>query len=96
MPLSREDVEHIAILCRLGLSEEEAERMRDQLSHILEQFEVLQQLDTEGVLPMRHSVELENVLREDAPGPCLDREQVLANAPRRLQEFFRVNRVLEE
>jgi aspartyl-tRNA(Asn)/glutamyl-tRNA(Gln) amidotransferase subunit C len=96
MPLSREEVIHIATLCRLGLSEEELEKMRLELSHILEQFEVLKQVDTEGVPPTGHSVALESVMREDEPGPSLPREEVLANAPQREGEFFRVRPVLEE
>ena len=96
MPLSREEVQHIATLCRIALSEEELERMRSQLSHILEQFEVLKQVDTEGVPPTGHSVALESVMREDEPRDSFDREETLANAPRREGDFFQVNIVLEE
>ena len=86
MPLSREEVQHIATLCRVALSEEELERMRTQLSNILEQFEVLKEVDTRGVPPTGHSVALESVMRDD----------ILANAPRREGDFFLVNAVLEE
>ena len=96
MPLSREEVEHIAILCRIALSEEELELMRSQLSHILEQFEVLKQVDTEGVPPTGHSVALESVMREDEPDDSCDKEETLTNAPRRNGDFFQVNAVLEE
>ena len=96
MPLSRDEVQHIATLCRIALSEEELERMRSQLSHILEQFEVLKQVDTEGVPPTGHSVALESVMREDEPRDSFDREETLANAPRREGDFFQVNIVLEE
>ena len=96
MPLTREEVLHIATLCRIGLSEEEVEHFRRQLSHILEQFEVLKQVDTEGVEPTSHAVPLDSVMREDEPSPSFPREEVLANAPRREDDFFRVNLVLEE
>jgi len=96
MPLSREEVTHIATLCRLGLSEEEIERLREQLSNILEQFEVLKEVDTEGVEPTGHSVALQTVMREDEPRPCCDKEDILANAPVREDDYFRVKAVLEE
>ncbi|MBI4233892.1 MAG: Asp-tRNA(Asn)/Glu-tRNA(Gln) amidotransferase subunit GatC [Chloroflexi bacterium] len=96
MPLSREEVLHVATLCRLALTEEEVERMRLQLSNILEQFEVLKELDTANVPPTAHSVALSNVLREDEPRPSLPKEEILANAPRREGDDFRVPIVLEE
>lgn len=95
MPLSREEVLHIATLCRVALIEEEVERFQTQLSNILEQFEVLKELDTADVPPTGHSVALSNVMREDNPGNSFPQEQVLANAPLREGEFFRVLLVLE-
>jgi aspartyl-tRNA(Asn)/glutamyl-tRNA(Gln) amidotransferase subunit C len=96
MPLSRDEVIHIATLCRLGLSEEDIEVFQEQLSNILEQFEVLQEVDTEGVEPTGHSVALHSVMRDDEPRPSSDKEDVLANAPRREGDSFRVKAVLEE
>ena len=99
MDLERSQVEHIALLARIGLTEEEVELFREQLSHILEQFAVLQELDTTGVLPTDHAVEpprLTGVMRDDSPEDSLDHEDVMRNAPRREGEFFRVNVVLEE
>ena len=96
MPLSREEVVHIATLCRLGLSEEDIERLREQLSNILGQFEVLQEVDTEGIEPTGHSVALQTVMRDDEPRPSCDKEDVLANAPVREEGYFRVKAVLEE
>ena len=93
--LSLEEVRHIALLYRLGLSEEEAERFRHQLSNILENFQVLKQVDTEDVPPTGHSVALQNVMREDEPHPPFPKEEILANAPRREEDFFRVKAVLE-
>jgi aspartyl-tRNA(Asn)/glutamyl-tRNA(Gln) amidotransferase subunit C len=94
--LDRSDVEHIAILARIGLTEAEVETFREQLSHLLEQFEVLRDLDTAGVDPTGHAVQLRAVMRDDIPGDSLDPEEVLSNAPQREGEFFRVKAVLEE
>ncbi|MDE0822568.1 MAG: Asp-tRNA(Asn)/Glu-tRNA(Gln) amidotransferase subunit GatC [Dehalococcoidia bacterium] len=96
MPLERSEVERIASLARIGLTEEEIEMVGDQLSHILEQFEVLNELDTSGVTPTGHASGLQTVMREDTAEDSLDHEDVLKNAPRREGEFFRVNAVLEE
>ena len=96
MPIERSQVEHIAALARIGLTEDEIQMFGDQLSHILEQFEVLEELDTTGVAPTGHAGGLQTVMREDVPQDSLDSEDVLKNAPRRDGEFFRVNAVLEE
>ncbi|MBF8266539.1 MAG: gatC [Dehalococcoidia bacterium] len=93
--LSIEEVRHIALLYRLGLSEEDAKHFRHQLSSILESFEVLKQVDTTDVPPTGHSVALENVMREDEPHPPFPKEDILANAPHREGDFFRVKAVLE-
>ncbi|MHB8105242.1 MAG: Asp-tRNA(Asn)/Glu-tRNA(Gln) amidotransferase subunit GatC [Dehalococcoidales bacterium] len=95
MKLTRDEVLHIAQLARIALTEEEITRLGDQLSNLLEHFEVLQKVDTEGVPPTAQSVNLENVLREDEIKPSLPTEDVLANAPRREGDFFRVRAVLE-
>ena len=96
MPLDRDQVEQIATLARIALTNEEVELFRDQLSHILEQFEVLSELDTNEVPPTGHAVELQAVMRDDDAEASLEQEEVLSNAPRREQEFFRVKAVLEE
>jgi aspartyl-tRNA(Asn)/glutamyl-tRNA(Gln) amidotransferase subunit C len=96
MKLSREEVKHMALLVRLGLSEDEIERLREQLSNILENFEILQQVDTTGVPPTAHCIALENVLRDDQSGPSLPAEEVLSNAPNREEQYFRVRAVLEQ
>jgi aspartyl-tRNA(Asn)/glutamyl-tRNA(Gln) amidotransferase subunit C len=96
MKLSREEVLHIALLARLGLAEEEVDKLREQLSNILENFQVLQEVDTTNVPPTAQSIALQNVLRDDKVASSLDPEQVLANAPQREDEFFRVKAVLEE
>ena len=92
--LSRRDVEHVAHLARLGLTEEEVTELEGQLNHILEQFAVLSELDTETIAPTARVVELENVLRDDDVRPSLEREQALANAPERTDAHFVVPAVL--
>ena len=95
MKLSREEVLHIARLARVALTEEEITRMSEQLSNLLEHFEVLQKVDTEGVPPTAQSVTLQSVVREDEVKPSLSAEDILANAPRREGDCFRVRAVLE-
>jgi aspartyl-tRNA(Asn)/glutamyl-tRNA(Gln) amidotransferase subunit C len=94
--ISRQDVEHVARLSRLALSEAEADRMRDQLSGILAYIDTLRALDTTGVEPTSHAVPLLNVMREDEPRPCLTQDQALANAPDRSNAAFRVPRIIED
>lgn len=95
MSLSREEVLHIAQLARVGLSEADVRKFQQQLSHILDQFELLRRIDTTGVPPTAFAVPLENVMRDDIIEPSYSVETVLANAPAREGNFFRVRRVLE-
>ena len=95
MKLSREDVLHIARLARLGLTEAEVEKFSEQLSLLLENFEVLQQVDTTGVPPTAQPNTLQNVLKSDEVKASLPQSQVLANAPRKEGDFFRIRAVLE-
>jgi len=95
MKLSREEVQHIALLARLGLTETEVDRFREQLSNILENFEVLQQVDTKDIPPTAQSIALQNVTKDDEVAASLPQSQILANAPRKDGEFFRVQAVLE-
>ncbi len=95
MKLSREEVLHIARLARLGVTDADVDKFREQLSNLLENFEALQEVDTEGIPPTAQSVDLHNVVSEDEVAPSLSPEQVLANAPRKEGDFFRVRAVLE-
>ena len=79
--LSRADVEHVAHLARLGLTEEELTRLEGQLNHILDQYAVLATLDTDHIPPTAQTIELANILREDVVQPSLSTEDALANAP---------------
>ena len=95
MRLSREEVIHIAQLARLGMTEADIEKAREQLSHILENFEVLKEVDTTNIPPTAQSINLRNVLREDVPSASLTQEQVLANAPDREEDFIKLRAVLD-
>lgn len=96
MKLSGEEVKHLALLARLGLSEDDVERFREQLSNILDNFEILQQVDTANAAPAAHSIALENILRDDESAPSLPAEEVLSNAPKREEDYFKVRAVLEQ
>ena len=94
MPLEKAQVEHIARLARLKLSPEEIEKLTPELAVIIEYFEQLQLVDTDGVEPRDQFVSAENVFREDTPRPSLSRKEALANAPESDGEFFLVPRVI--
>jgi aspartyl-tRNA(Asn)/glutamyl-tRNA(Gln) amidotransferase subunit C len=78
--LSRGDVEHVAHLARLGLTEEELTRLEGQLNHILDQYAILARLPTDDIPPTAQTIELENILRDDVARPSLPVEAVLGNA----------------
>ena len=95
MSLSLEQVEHVAYLARLGLTEDEKQHLAEQLSHILDTMQVIDQLDTSAIPPTAQVIPLSNVMREDEPRPSLSTEQVLSNAPRREGPYIVVPPVLE-
>ena len=94
--IDRKDVEHVARLTRLSLTEAELERMREQLNSILAHLDTLRRVDTTGIEPTSHAVDLVNVMREDVEEPCFPQDAMLANAPDRSGELFRVPRIIEE
>jgi aspartyl-tRNA(Asn)/glutamyl-tRNA(Gln) amidotransferase subunit C len=96
MALSRADVEKVALLGRLLLTEQELQTMTEQLARVVEYVEQLRQVPTEHVAPMAHAMEMHNVFREDVLQPSLPREEALANAPKRDAECYRVPAVLGE
>ena len=96
MSLSLEQVLHIARLARVGVEDEEVERFAHQLSDILDYFERLSAVDTADVPPTAHTLPLHNVWREDEPEACLKPEAVMANAPQREGDLFRVKAILDE
>jgi len=94
--ITRSDVEHVAHLARLQLTDEELDRMQAQLSKIIDAIDTLQQVDTSHVGPTASVIQIENVMRDDEARPGMGREAALANAPLRDDPFLRVPTVLEE
>lgn len=96
MKLDRETVEHIAMLARIGLSDEEIELMREQLSSILDHIASLQDVDTDDIPPTAQVIQLQNIMRDDIVQPSLPRDTVLANAPASEDGYLKVNAVLDQ
>lgn len=94
--LSRDDVAHVAHLARLGLGDAELARLQGQLNHILEQYVVLAELDTEHIAPTAQTIELENILREDRAAPSLPVDVALAGAPERIGDHLVVPAILAD
>jgi aspartyl-tRNA(Asn)/glutamyl-tRNA(Gln) amidotransferase subunit C len=95
MAISREQVEHVAHLARLGLSDEETTRLQQQLSQILGHMQLIDQLDTSAIPPTAQVIPVSSVMREDLPRPSAPVQEILENAPRREGDFFKVPPVLE-
>ena len=95
MKLSYEQVRHIAWLARLGLSEEEVEKFSLQLSDILENFEILQQVNTANVAPLTHIIPLQNIFRKDEVVESYSQAEILSNAPKQEENCFKVQAILE-
>ncbi len=93
--LSRQEVEKVALLARLRLSDAELEKLTAELNRIVGHVETLQELDTEGVEPMAHPLPLENVFRDDRVQPSLGTERALATAPKHDESFYLVPPVLD-
>ena len=96
MKLSKEEVQGIAQLVKLGLNENEVEQFRLQLSNILENMEILKEVDTTNIPPSSQSVSLQNIFRADEAIESYPRDQILANAPQTTNDYFKVKAVLEE
>jgi aspartyl-tRNA(Asn)/glutamyl-tRNA(Gln) amidotransferase subunit C len=96
MPISRGEVEKVSLLARLRLSDEELDRITSQMGEILAYIDLLSELDTKGVEPMAHALDVANAFRNDVARPSLDRESALANAPHRDEECYLVPAVLGE
>jgi aspartyl-tRNA(Asn)/glutamyl-tRNA(Gln) amidotransferase subunit C len=94
--ITKDDVAHVADLARLRLSDDELEAFTGQLAAVLEHAADVEQLDVEGVPPTSHPYPLQNVLRDDEPRPSLDRDEVLAQAPKAVDHRFQVPPVLGE
>lgn len=95
MAISREQVEHVAHLARLGLSDDETDRLQQQLSQILGHMQMIDQLDTSAIPPTAQVIPLHSVMRDDVARPSRETDDILQNAPRREGAFFKVPPVLE-
>ncbi len=96
MAIDRAAVDHVARLARLDLTDDERERMRVELGHILEHAERIQALDLDGVPPTSHSVSIRNAMRPDEVTPSLPPEEVLGNAPEVEDGRIKVPRIIED
>lgn len=95
MKITRVEVEHVARLARLELSEPELDTFTVQMDSILAYVEKLNALDTEGIVPTSHAVPMENAFRPDLAGQSIGVEAALCNAPNHAESFFRVPKVIE-
>ncbi|MGB7970713.1 MAG: Asp-tRNA(Asn)/Glu-tRNA(Gln) amidotransferase subunit GatC [Candidatus Deferrimicrobiaceae bacterium] len=96
MAITREEVLQVARLARLALSPAEVDKMKEQLGSILSYIRQLDRLDTSGVVPTSHAVEMGTPFRDDSVKPFGEKEEILKNAPDREEDFFRVPRIIED
>ena len=96
MRLTPQEVKHIASLCRIHMDDADIAGLQDQLSNILEQFEVLKKVSTDNIPPTSQALDLHNVFREDASRPSLSKEAVLQNAPHQQDDYLKIRAVIEE
>lgn len=96
MEISKEQVEHVARLARLDVSEDDKTTFARQLSSILTHIDQLKEVETAGVEPTATVLPTDNVFRDDDVRPSLSQEQALANAPDQAEGFFRVPKILED
>ena len=95
MKITKQDIEHVALLARLELSEDEKETFAGQMDAILAYVEKLNELNTDGIIPTAHAVPMENAFREDLVRPSIGVENALLNGPDKVEDFFRVPKVIE-
>lgn len=95
MKITREQVQHVAKLARLNLSDDEVAMFTGQMADILAYVEKLNELNTDGIVPTSHAVPMENAFRDDVVRPSIGADAALANAPDRIADFFRVPKVIE-
>ena len=94
MPLTRDEVAHLARLSRIALSDAELDHLAPQLDEILAAVAQVQEVAAEGIPPTSHATGLTNVFRDDVPIPCLSPEAALDQAPAVEQQRFKVPRIL--
>ena len=93
--LTSDAIRHLASLTRISMSDDEVEKMRDEMSNILDNIAVLNEIDTDSLEPRGHSVELKSVLRDDVSGDSLSTEDVLMNAPNSDEDLIKIKAVFE-
>ena len=91
--IETKDVEHVAKLARLEITEDEKPKFARQLGDILKYVEMMNEVDTEGVEPMSHSIDFSNVMREDVKQYEQTREELMSNAPDVESDFFKVPKI---
>jgi aspartyl-tRNA(Asn)/glutamyl-tRNA(Gln) amidotransferase subunit C len=96
MSISRQDIEKVALLARLQLTEAELSKMTTELAQIVGYVDQLGEVNTDGIEPMAHAIEIKNVFRDDAVAPSLPRDEALANAPHHDNRGYLVPAVLGE
>lgn len=92
--LSKKDVEHVAWLAHIELSEEEKDLFTEQFNDILEYFKKIDEIDTEDIEPTYHVLDLKNVTRKDEIVPSMSSEEALKQAPRKQKKFFKAPRIV--
>ena len=95
MKVTIKDVEHVAKLARLGLTDDDKKRFTEQLSGILDYAEIINKLDTKNVQPTSHAILMKNVFREDKLVPYADTKSIIANAPGQEKDMFSVPKIME-
>jgi aspartyl-tRNA(Asn)/glutamyl-tRNA(Gln) amidotransferase subunit C len=95
MKITKQEVEHVAKLARLEMSEQETDRLTNQLSNILTYVEKLNELDTKSIEPTAHVLDIRNVMRDDVAMPSLPQEKALANAPDKAAGHYKVPKIIE-
>ncbi|MGE4283613.1 MAG: Asp-tRNA(Asn)/Glu-tRNA(Gln) amidotransferase subunit GatC [Clostridia bacterium] len=95
MQISKTQVEYVANLARLNLTEEEKERLTVEMENIIAFADKLNELDTTGVEPTAHAIPIQNVFREDVVEPSFDRDKILQNAPSQEDGCFKVPKIVE-
>ncbi len=95
MKISRKEVEHVAVLARLALKDEELDQLTGQMDQILGYVDKLNELDTDNIVPTAHAVPVENAFRDDVVKPSIGIEKALLNAPDPANDCFRVPKVIE-
>ncbi|MDH4164462.1 MAG: Asp-tRNA(Asn)/Glu-tRNA(Gln) amidotransferase subunit GatC [Nitrospirota bacterium] len=95
MKITKKEVEHVAKLGRLELSDQETDKLTSQLSNILTYVEKLNELDTKSIEPTAHILDIKNVMRDDVAMPSLPQEKALANAPDKAAGHYKVPKIIE-